>query len=54
MEGMRAWAYSIELRTRAVAAYESGQMTHSQVAHLFGVGDRTLRRWRRQLSEAET
>ncbi len=43
----RPWAYSIELRERAVAAWEDGQMTEAQVAALFKVGEASLRRWKR-------
>jgi transposase len=44
---MRPWAYSIELRERAVAAWENGNMTETEIAALFKVGEASLRRWKR-------
>jgi transposase len=43
--------HSIEVRKRAVAAYDAGNLSEAQIASLFGVGESTLRRWRRQLRE---
>lgn len=41
-------AYSIDLRERAVAAYNRGDLGEVEVAALFGIGEATLRRWRRR------
>ena len=43
--------YSIDLRERAVAAYERGEMSEGKVAALFGIGEASLRRWRRKKRE---
>lgn len=37
--------YSVELRERAVAAYESGVGSYAAVADMFGIGVATLKRW---------
>jgi len=37
--------YSIELRERAVEAYESGVGSYATVAGMFGIGMITLKRW---------
>lgn len=38
-------AYPIELRERAVGAYEDGEGSYEEVAWRFGIGMRTLVRW---------
>ena len=43
--------HPIEIRKRAVAAYEAGHRSESEVASLFGVSLSTLGRWRRQMRE---
>lgn len=43
--------HPIEVRKRAVAAYDAGNRTESEVASVFGVSLSTLRRWRRQMRE---
>ena len=48
---MRPYAHSIELRKRAVAAYESENKSATEIARLFGVGERSLHRWRVQLRD---
>ena len=45
---MRPWAYPIELRERAVAAYERGNVSEAEIAALFGIGEASLRRWRQR------
>lgn len=40
--------YSIDLREAAVLAYDAGELTEPEVAKLFGVGEASLRRWRRR------
>jgi transposase len=37
--------YSLELRTRAVTAYESGAGTYEMVAEQFIIGSATVKRW---------
>ena len=44
----------LEVRVRAVAAYDKGLGTEVKIAKLFGVGEASLRRWRRQLRETGT
>jgi transposase len=44
---MRNWAHPIEIRERAVAAVDSGQLTVAEAAALFQVGERTLYEWKR-------
>jgi transposase len=43
--------YSIDLRESAVTAYEAGDLTERELANLYGVGEATLRRWRRRKRE---
>jgi transposase-like protein len=38
-------AYDVELRRRAVLAYERGEGSYSQLADLFDLNPRTLERW---------
>ena len=38
-------AYSLDLRERAVAAYEAGNESYQEVARLFSIGVATLDRW---------
>jgi transposase len=40
-----AVAYSMDLRERAVRAYEAGEGTVEEVSRRFSVGPRTLQRW---------
>jgi transposase len=42
---------SMDLRERAIAAYERGEGTQAEVAELFGIGEATLRRWLRRARE---
>jgi len=44
---MRPWAHSIEIRERAMAALDKGELGVAEVAELFGVGSRTIYEWRR-------
>ena len=37
--------YDVALRERVVAAYDAGTGTALEVAHLFGLGHRTVQRW---------
>jgi len=37
--------YSVDLRAKAVAAYDAGRGSISDVAELFGIGSATLKRW---------
>ena len=37
--------YSLDLRIRAVEAYEEGEGTQQEVAEQFGIGVRTLKEW---------
>jgi transposase len=39
------YGYDIDLRTKAVAAYESGRGSIDTVASIFGIGSATLKRW---------
>ena len=41
------WAYSVDLRERVVAAFDTGDLTDEQVAELFNVGEATVHRWKR-------
>jgi transposase len=41
------YGYSIDLRERVVTFYEQGGATERDTAALFGVGEATVRRWRR-------
>jgi transposase len=40
-----AEAYSLELRQRVVASYESGEGSYVVVAHRFSLGEATVKRW---------
>jgi len=42
---------SVEIRERAVAAYESGAGSLEYVSELFQIGTASLKRWRRMLRE---
>ncbi len=44
---MAVWAYSVDLRERAVKAFEVGDLTDHEAAELFGVGEATIHRWKR-------
>jgi transposase len=46
--------HPIELRRAAVAAYDAGEGTAAAVAERFGVGERTLREWSKQLRSRGT
>jgi transposase len=46
-----AAAYSMDLRERAVRAYEAGEGTVEEVSRRFSVGTRTLERWLIRLRE---
>jgi transposase len=48
---MKTTAYTIELRERAIAAYDQRNVSEAQIAALFGVGEASLRRWRRRKRE---
>lgn len=37
--------YSLDLRRKAILAYEEGEGTQQEVAQLFGIGLRTLKEW---------
>jgi transposase len=41
------YGYSVDLRERVVAFYARGETTEHETAALFGVGEATVRRWRR-------
>jgi len=41
------WAYSVDLRERVVAAFDTGELTDEEVAELFKVGEATVHRWKR-------
>ena len=38
-------SYSLDLRRKAVLAYEEGKGTQFEIAHQFGIGLRTLKGW---------
>ena len=40
-----AEAYPIELRERAVRAYEAGEGSAVTIAEQFGIGEATMKRW---------
>lgn len=40
-----AEAYPIELRERAVRAYQAGEGTAADIAEQFGIGEATMKRW---------
>lgn len=40
-------AYSVDLREKAIGAYEAGQGSYEEIATLFGLGYATLNRWLR-------
>ena len=40
-----AEAYPIELRERAVRAYQAGEGTAATIAEQFGIGEATMKRW---------
>src|SRR5690349_2339419 len=44
-------AYSTDLRERALAAYEGGEGSQSEVARCYRVGERTLSAWLRTARE---
>ena len=44
-------AYSVDLRERAVAAVEKGEMSRRRAAAQFGLGISTVIRWTRRLRE---
>jgi len=46
-----AWAYSVDLRERVVRAFDVGGKTDHEVAELFGIGEATVHRWKRQHRE---
>lgn len=46
--------YDVAFRGRAVAAYEAGEGGYHELAHLFGIGYRTLQRWVAQYRETES
>src|SRR6516165_327073 len=37
--------FSLDLRLRAVRAYENGNLSYAEVAEMFSVGEATLYRW---------
>lgn len=47
-------SYPIELRERAVRAYEAGEGTYDEVAERFTIGSATLERWVRRKRETGT
>lgn len=47
-------AISVDVRERAVAAYEAGAGTIQRVSELFGIGTASLKRWRRRKLEDDT
>jgi transposase len=48
---MTRWTYSIDLRKRAVALWETGGLSEPDVAAVMGIGEASLRRWKRRKRE---
>ena len=44
--------YSIDLRLRVIAACKRGVFTELEVAETFGIGEATVRRWKRRERES--
>lgn len=51
---MAKWAHSKEVRERAVAAYESRDVSRAEIARIFGISESSLVRWQQQLKARGT